>query len=408
MAATARQYRYRAATPQGELVAGVLAAESERAALASLEGRSLIPVELVPAGTTASRRRVVRWPGRDAGLAVWSRTMATMLAAGLTLDRALAFGVAHSPEQTARDASQHLRDAVQRGETVSSAMRGMSHLFPSVVSAMVAAGEEGGALDAAFARVAAYLEERESLRRRLRDALSYPALLAIVASLALAVLLLFVIPRFATMLEELGGTLPWTTRLLLGASAGAVRGLWFLLPAAAIMVFAARGWMKGTDRRRRWHAARLRAPLFGHIEEGIESGRFLRTFALLLESGATVPTALHVARSSVSNEDLGRRLSAALQDVQRGTSIAQAMAGTLPPLALELIAAGEESASLSDLARQAGDRLDDEAQRRLRALVAYIEPALIIGFGFLVAFVALAMLQAIYSVNSATVIGAGR
>ncbi|MEW5918504.1 MAG: type II secretion system F family protein, partial [Gemmatimonadota bacterium] len=216
MLETTQRFRYRAATSDGRVVDGVIAAASERAALASLEERALVPVELTLTGQTALRRQ--RGTSQRDALGNWTRTLATMLGAGVTLDRSLAFATATSTNASVAQASHTTREAVQRGESLAAAMRRSPNVFSTVLVAMIAAGEDAGALDAAFGRAATYLEEQHALRERLRAALSYPALLAIVASVAVFVLMLFVVPRFATMLEELGGTLPTSTRLLLGVS----------------------------------------------------------------------------------------------------------------------------------------------------------------------------------------------
>lgn len=403
MPESTQRFRYRAATTDGRLVDGVLAAASEGAALASLEERALVPVELALASDEMVARRRGRSAQRSA-LGIWARTLATMLRAGIPLDRALAFGSAHATHPRVAQASQRLREAVQRGESVAAAMLRSPGVFSPVVIAMAAAGEEAGALDAAFGRVATYLEEQDALHERLRSALSYPALLAVVASIAVLVLMLFVVPRFAVMLQELGGALPLSTRVLLGVSDVAHRWWWL----AALLLFGgivlARAWLANPARRARWHAARLHIPIAGAIEEELETARFLRTASTLLESGASVLAALRGARSAVLNLAFGRRMDQAIEDVRRGRTIATAMSGILPPLVLELVAAGEESGSLAELAQQAGVRADDDAQRRLRRMVGFVEPALILLFGLLVGFVALAMLQAIYSVNAATII----
>jgi type II secretory pathway component PulF len=400
---SSQQFRYRAATADGRLVDGVLAAASERAALASLEERALVPVELTVATGQAHAHRQRGTSQQDA-LGIWTRTLATMLKAGLTLDRALAFVTATAANAKVVRASLQIREAVQRGESLASALRREQHVFSPVVVAMIAAGEEAGALDTAFARTADYLEEQHALRERLRAALSYPALLAIIASIAVVVLMLFVVPRFASMLQELGGTLPVSTRLLLGVSELAQRWWWLAGLTLLALIAGARAWLANPARREQWHAARLRFPVSGAIEEGLESARFLRTCATLQESGATVLASLTGARAAVVNSAYGRRLDQAIEDVRRGRTIATAMAGLLPPLALELVAAGEESGSLPELAMQAGVRADEDAQRSLRRLVTFVEPTLILLFGLLVGFVALAMLQAIYSVNAATLI----
>ncbi len=403
MSEPTQRFRYRAATADGRLVDGVLAAPTEGAALASLEERALVPVELSLAPDRASDVRRRQTSVRAAS-GTWARTIATMLAAGVHLERALTFVTAHASNKQVKQASQQVLAAVQRGDALAVAMRQSPAVFSPVVVAMAAAGEETGALDSAFARIATYLEEQLALRERLRAALSYPALLAIVASTAVLVLMLFVVPRFAAMLAELGGTLPLSTRLLLGVSKVAV-GWWWAAALIALAGFMlARATLAQPLRRERWHAARLRLPIAGEIEHGLETGRFLRTVSLLLQSGASVLAALAAGRSAIVNSALGGKLDQAIEDVRRGRTIATSMSGILPPLALELVAAGEESGSLAELAEQAGARAEGEAQRSLRTLVSFVEPALILIFGLLVGFVALAMLQAIYSVNATTVI----
>lgn len=398
-----RHYHYRAATADGRLVNGDVVAVSERAALASLEERSLVPVELSVARDQLTVRRRGRTSQR-AALGIWARTLATTLGAGVPLDRALAFATSHATHPRVAEASQRVRDAIQRGESLQAALQQSPAVFTPVVVAMAGAGEEAGALDASFSRIAAYLEEQDALRQRLQAALSYPALLAVIASGALLVLMLFVVPRFATMLQELGGTLPLSTRFLLGVSSVAVHWWWLIALLLLSVIAAARAWLADRERVERWHAARLRLPITGAIEEELETSRFLRTGATLLESGASALAALRGARAAVVNVAYGKRLEHAIEDVRRGRTIAAAMAGVLPPLAHELVAAGEESGSLAELAMQAAVRAEDDAQRSLRKLVSFVEPALILVFGLLVGFVALAMLQAIYSVNAATII----
>jgi len=398
-----QHFRYRAAAADGRIVDGVLAAESERAALASLEERALVPVELSLSGSHASVRRTRQTSQRDA-LDIWSRTLATLLKAGVSLDRALGFVTSAASNAHVARASQTIRESVQRGESMAAAMRRTGGVFSPVVVAMVGAGEEAGALDLAFARVAHYLEEQNALRQRLRSALSYPALLAAIAGLAVLVMMLFVVPRFAAMLEELGGVLPLSTRLLLGISDFAQSWWWLAALGLLAAAIVARAWLSDPTRRERWHSVRLRLPVSGPIEEGLETARFLRSFASLLESGATVLASFVGARAAVINAAFARRLDQAIEDVRRGRTIASALTGVLPPLALELVSAGEESGSLAELSMQAGVRVDDDAQRALRRLVSFVEPSLILLFGLLVGFVALAMLQAIYSVNAATII----
>jgi len=168
-----------------------------------------------------------------------------------------------------------------------------------------------------------------------------------------------------------------------------------------VAAVAARAWLRDPAHRRRWHAARLRWPLVGDLERIIASARFTRAFGTLVRGGSGVLAALRVARGTLTNAALCAGVDDAIRAVERGEPVAEALRGTLPPLAAQLLAVGEESGTLDAMALRVADTYDAESQRALRSLVALVEPALIVGFGAVVGFVALAMLQAIYSINAA-------
>ncbi|MBC7897221.1 MAG: type II secretion system F family protein, partial [Cytophagaceae bacterium] len=298
------------------------------------------------------------------------------------------------------DALSGVRRDVQSGQALATALRARREVFGSLAPAMVRAGEESGTLDAALDRLADHLERGRALRAQLRDALLYPALLAFVAGTGVLVLLTFVVPRFVAMLSDVGGTLPWTTRCLVFASR-ALAGYWWLWLGAAVALAAVVGmWLRDPANRTRWDAARLSMPVVGRLEWLAWTGRFTRTLAALLTGGTPVLTALRQARESVDNASLGAQLDAAIARVERGDRLAASLDRVLPPLTTQLLAVGEESGSLDAMATRAADSCDLEVQRGIRRLVGLVEPVLIVLFGGLVGFVALAMLQAIYSINA--------
>ncbi len=224
--------------------------------------------------------------------------------------------------------------------------------------------------------------------------------MALVASIGVAVLLLFVVPRFSGMLEEVGGTLPLTTRLLVVGS-GLLTGWWWLwLGLAVVAIFGIRRALADPEVRGRWHAARLRWPWVGELERRYATARFARTLGILLKSGVAIVPSLRIASSGIGNDRIAGGVQRAAGAVAEGSALAPALAGTLPPLALQMIAVGEESGRLEDLCLRVANTYDGEVRRALRALVSMIEPAMILLFGALVGFVALAMLQAIYSINT--------
>jgi type II secretory pathway component PulF len=392
------RYRYRASTPQGQILEGILEAASRQKVLEQLRSQQLLPVSVQAAPT--GERKARRLLGRRAAVTLWTRDVATLLDAGLPLDRVLTVTAEHAAHAGLAEALEHVRRSVHGGAGLAEALARHPRYFPPLVVAMVEAGEASGALETVFEQIALHLEETAELRSQVQSALLYPALMALVASVGVAVLLLFVVPRFSTMLEEVGGTLPLTTRLLVIGS-GLLAGWWWLwLGLLVAVIYFGRQALQQPETRRRWDAARLSWPLAGDLERKYATARFARTLGILLQSGVAIVPALKIARSGVGNAKISDGIERAAVGVSEGSALATSLAGTLPPLALQMIAVGEESGRLEDLCLRVANTYDGEVRRALRALVAMIEPAMILIFGALVGFVALAMLQAIYSINT--------
>lgn len=393
------RYRYRAATAEGQVVEGVLQAQSQQTVLETLHRQRLYPVAVEEVGTGRAGGRGSRLSAR-AALTLWARNTATLLEAGLPLDRALAFTVEHLGNDTVRDALKRVRREVQGGASLAEALAAQPTVFAPMFGAMIAAGEATGQLDAVFDRLAEHLEEGAELRSQVRSALVYPALMAAVAGLGVLVLLGFVVPRFTSILQEVGGTLPASTRALVALSGALTRWWWLWLPllvaGAYVMVTA----LRRPEVQRVWHRKRLRWPWVGDLELKYATAQFTRTLGLLLRSGLPILPALRIARSTVPNVALRDAVERASATVGEGGALAPSLAETLPPLATQMLAVGEESGRLDVLCLRIADTYDAEVRRAVRAMVALIEPGMIIIFGGLVGFVALAMLQAIYSINT--------
>jgi type II secretory pathway component PulF len=392
------RFRYRAATPQGRILEGVLEAPSRKQVLRELRSQHLYPVsiEAAPAALRRTRRRL----GRRTAVTWWTRDAATLLEAGLPLDRMLAVTAQHATHEGLAEVLGQVRRSVQSGAGLADALAGHPRFFPSVLVAMVEAGEASGALETVFEQAAAHLEETAELRSQVQSSLLYPALMAVVASIGVAVLLLFVVPRFSVMLEEVGGRLPLTTQLLVTGSELLAGWWWLWLGLTLAAGYGGYRAFQNPATRRRWHAARLGLPWVGDLELKYVTARFARTLGILLKSGVAIVPALKIARSAVGNQVVGEGVARAATGVAEGSALAPALSGTLPPLALQMVAVGEESGRLDDLCLRVANTYDGEVRRALRALVSMIEPAMILIFGALVGFVALAMLQAIYSINT--------
>jgi len=395
------RFRYRAATPDGQVVEGVIQAPSRQTVLDGLRRQRLYPVavdEAAAAGTKPAMRRM----GRRAAVALWTRNAAVLLGAGVSVDRTLAFTAQQTTHEGLALALRDVRRAVQGGKALSEALAQEPRYFDPLFVAMVSAGEASGALEIVFERLSEQLEEGTELRGQIRSALLYPALMGVMACIGIAVLLGFVIPRFAAILSDVGGTLPLSTQLLLGASAILTKVWWLWLLLAAGAVYTASELYARPEVQRRWHELRLTWPVVGDIELKYAAARFARTLGLLLKSGVPVLPALGIARASVPNIVVQEGVDRAARSVAEGGTLAGALAGTLPPLALQMMAVGEESGRLEDLCLRIADTYDQEVRRAVRTAVTLLEPALILGFGAVVGFIALAMLQAIYGINLKT------
>ena len=395
-------FRYRASTDTGAMVEGVVRASSRNAALRELRQQQLWPVT-VDAVATASPSPSRTFGGaasRRRAVTLWTRTVATLLDAGAPLDRALSVAHSQCTQPEVAESAQAIRRAVQGGASLAEAMRLQPALFNSLHAGVVRSGEAAGSLDKALDTLAGYLEEEEALRTQLASALLYPALMAIVASLGILVLLLFVVPRFSTLLSDMGGTLPLSTRILVLVGDVVTRGWWILALVAGVAVIAVRTILANPEAQLAWHARRLSLPLSGPLERTLATARFTRALGLMLQAGLPLLPALRLARAGVANLALSDELDRAIRNVVRGNGLAPSLLGILTPMAVQLIAVGEESGKLDTLALRAAASHDEEVRRTLRTLASLLEPALILLFGAIVGFVALAMLQAIYAVNA--------
>jgi general secretion pathway protein F len=299
-------------------------------------------------------------------------------------------------------ALEDVRQRVARGEALHAALGRHPALFPPLYVGLVRAGERSGDLPRAFARLAAQMEREDELRARLLSASIYPLVLAVVGGAALTVLLFVVLPRFVGLLQDMNASLPRSTALLLGFSSF-LQAYWpamLLLAgggAAAAMVALATG-----TGRRAGSAMLLRLPLVGTLRRHALAARFARLLAVLLGGGAPLLAALDGAAESVGDPIARDAIAAVRSRVREGVSLHAAVADrdTFPPLLAQLVAVGEESGRLQDFLLKAAEIFEERTHRLTQRLVTLAEPAMIVVFGTVVAFVALSLLQAIYSVNA--------
>lgn len=392
-------FRYRAATAEGKVVEGVLRAPSRDGVIADLRARALFPVAVEEAPDEAASGG---WAPRGTAAAriQLTRSLATLLEAGFPVDRALLVSAELTEHAALRGAVQAVRQDVRGGRTLSDAFAAHPRIFPPLYVAMVAAGEAGGTLGPTFARLADLQEEAAELRGQLVSALIYPALMLAAGGLAVGLLVLVVVPRFAGMLGDAGAEMPMTTKILLGATGFAIRWGWLVALLAGAGVFALVQATRSADGRLARDRLLLRLPVAGDLLLRIATARLARTLGTLLRNGVPLVSALDIARGTTGNEALRRAVGDAAHRVREGKTLMSSLSGFLPKLASQMIGVGEESGTLPDMLLRVATTYDREVQATLKRAVGLVEPVMILLFGAIVGFVALGMLQAIYSINA--------
>jgi len=392
-------YAYQAVDGAGKRTRGQAQATSSGALTRTLEQRGLLVLE-VAESSEASSGGGIRFGRRREVLEV-TRAMAALLPVGMPLAQALnaASGVASGD---VRSALQEVRARVERGDTLSSALAEHRQMFSPLYVGLIRAGERSGDIDAAFARLADQLERDEALRGKVTSAAIYPLLLATAGSVAVTVLLFFVLPRFVTLLEGSGAKLPRSTATLLAFSSVLHRG-WPVLLMIPLLVAAFAAWVTNSEEGRRvWSRILLSLPGVATLRRYALAGRFSRLVGVLLGGGAPLLTALDDTIESIG-DPIARDDAVRIRTrVREGTSLKGAVSeGTLfPPMLAQLIGVGEDAGQLRVFLMKAADIFEERTERATQRLATMAEPAMIVIFGVIVAFVALSLLQAIYGINA--------
>ena len=400
-------FAYRAADRSGQTIDGVMEAPDARAVVERLQRDAYFPIR-VDAQDGRPSRFGLRWPERGRGrvsgrdLVALTQQLATLVEAGLPLDRVLAIQAELAPTPRLRAIVADVLRSVQGGAPLAEALsahhpRPFSRLYIN----MVRAGEKGGVLEATLRRLAAFLEEAQEFRDALVSALIYPVLLAGVGAAAVVFLMTFVIPRFAVIFKDLGATIPLPTLILLEASGLIQRSWWALALGAAGLALGGRAILATPRGRLAADRLLLRLPLVGTVIVQTEVARLTRILGTLLRSGVAMIPALTVVKDMLGNQVLAHAVGGLTDGVRRGAGLAQPMedARAFPRLAVHMVRVGEETGRLEDTLLQVAASLETDTRKLVKRLVALAEPCIILAMGLVVGFIVVAMLMAILTVT---------
>jgi general secretion pathway protein F len=403
-------YKYRAINAAGDVAAGELEAANESEIVDRLRDQGLMPmrVEAAVGGKVAGaapqpkRRRWLapRRVTRDNLLSI-TRELATLLRAGLPLDRALEVLIGLAPTPPVASLLQTIRDDVRGGKALSQALDAHRTVFSRFYVNIVRAGEAGGALGTVLTRLADTMERTKDLRDSVQSALIYPTILIGVAVTSVMVLLVFVVPQFQQTFSQAGKALPLPTQIVI-LFGTALRKYWWL----AILIVVGSIWLirrrlKKPEVRFRWDGRLLRLPLLGDLLAKVEVARFSRTLATLLANGVTLLSGLAIVRETMTNSVLARALDGVITRLREGKGFGRPLVetGLYPKLATQMILVGEESGRLEEMLNRVADVYDREVQISIKRFLAILEPAMILGLAVLIGGIVFSILLGVMGMS---------
>ena len=404
------QFQYQATTPQGKIIEGVMEAGEERAVVTWLHEQGYLPLSVaLPDRQEAKASQnwlslpAMPWSSRvtQHDLLLLTRELATLISAGLPLDRALSVltGLA-SKAELSRIVDEILK-AVQQGKSLADALAEYPKLFPPLYINMVRAGEVGGFLETALQRLAEYLERAQEVQEEIKSAMAYPVILVLFGAGAIVFMFIFILPRFAGLFADSGQALPASTQFMLTVSEVLRSYWWVLLLLGVGSLFGWQRYVSTVQGGLAWDGFRLRVALLGPLLQKREVGRFSRTLSTLLSSGVPLMQGLEVVEAVIENKVIGQAVKEVRVGVREGQGISAPLGrtGVFPTLALQMIGVGEETGRLDEMLTQVADYFERETQQQIKRMTSLVEPVLLLTMGLVIGFVVISMLVGIFSMN---------
>lgn len=402
-------FRYRAVTATAETIEGRMDA-ADRPALVDylhalghvpirIEELSTSPIESWLAGGLLPTRRI-----KPRSLALITAQLATLLRAGLPLDEALDILTELVDGAAEKKCIRGLIEKISRGSSLSDAMLAQQGVFPKYCIGVVQAGEAGGSLDAALERLADFIERSAEMRSYIVSALIYPIVVALACIASIAVVLLFVVPRFRPLFEQTGEAMPITTRAVVALSDVLAQYWWLHLLSLFLIGIVAYLYLKNPVNRILWRGRFTKLPLLGELLRKVEVAQFGRTLGTLLKNGVPLLTALAVTRDTMVNASLAEAVGRIIELAKTGKGLAQPMREThaFPTLAVHLVRIGEENGRHDDMLIKVAEVFEAETRRNLDRLLALVAPAVTIVLGVIVAGIFVSLMTALLSVYDLT------
>jgi type IV pilus assembly protein PilC len=396
-------YSYQARDASGRIVTGIQDAINEDNAVTSLMSRGLMVLSLQKKADVFKTRKKA-WTVKETDTVLFTRQLATMIEAGISLVQALTALYEQSDPKRQRNLRHVISDVttrVQGGETLNESISKHPRVFNRLYVSMVKAGEHGGLLAEILDRLAGFLEASARLRKKVKSAMTYPVIVLCIAFAITTFLIVRVVPIFGEIFKDFGAKLPAPTQFLIDIS-DFVRGNWYFI---ALIIggtfFGLRFFLRSKRGRQLSDRWKLKLPIFGPLVHKICMSRFSRTFAQLIRSGVPILEVLDIVGGSSGNHVIETSIRTVSEDVEKGDNLSVALSKKkiFPPMLLRMVAAGEATGKIDTMLEKMADFWDEEIEAMLDALTSLIEPLLIVFLGVIVGGIVIAMFLPIFKLN---------
>lgn len=394
-------YSYKARNSEGLDQKGRVEAVSEEKAAQTLQERGLLIISLTPITDKESLLSKTTQKMTFADTVIFTRQLASMVEAGLTLTNALALLVQQAKPAVKAVLGQILSD-LEGGASFTTALGKHQKVFSKTYIYLVAAGESSGSLDSVLTRLADNMEEQKAFKGKITGALVYPIVVLIVMVAVFVIMMVAVVPKLIEVFQEFDAELPWTTLLLIAISNFFVNFWWLLLILIALLAGGFSLWYRNEASKRLVDKLIFKIPIIGDLRKKTILTDFNQTMSMLIKSGVPLVDSLTLSTDSVSSINYRDYFLAAKEKVEKGVSFGESLSiyEDLPPIMGQMIQVGEETGKLDDMMFRLSRYFKGEAQQAVTALLAAFEPALMILLGLAVAFLVIAIIMPIYNLTS--------
>lgn len=401
-------FTYTGRSRRGELSSGLMEGDSPDSIAGRLLGNGITPIEIKPAAqkkdnelTRLLRKFGVGAPG-IADLVLFSRQMYTITKSGIPLLRGIRGLAASTANDVLREVLEDVLSNLEGGRDLAGSLARHPGVFPTLYISIIRVGEQTGTLEASFKRLAEYLAQEQDIKDRIKTAMRYPIIVLCTIAIAIAVLTVFVLPKFAPLFKALGDNIPMPTRILMGVSTFTQHYWYLVLGAIAILWIAAKQYVATPAGRLKWDKWKLKLPAIGPLlHEGILA-RVTRSLSISLNAGMPVIQTLKIIAHSAGNEYMAEHIVRMRDAVERGDPVSRAAAsiGMFTPLVVQMMAVGEETGDLPDLLDEVADFYEREVDHKLKTLSAAVEPVLVVAVGAIVCVLALGVMLPMWEMIS--------